>query len=136
VGTRLGSKQGTTLRITVLTLWKKMGSKKMGLCFLTLQRTGSARSTRRPVRVWRCVRDRRRQARARAEARSEILSISFWKLPREISPSLSPSASSCCEKFCTRRRRSGLEILLGFFFSGKWKCREQWKQEGGGDGRR
>jgi hypothetical protein len=105
----------------------------MGLYSLTLQRTGSPRSTRRPVRVWRFVRDRRRQARARAEARSEILSISFWKLPREISPSLSPPAYSCCEEFCTRRRRrrrSGLEILLGFFFSGKWKCREQWEAGG------
>jgi hypothetical protein len=24
----------------------------------------------------------------------------------------------------------GLEILLGFFFSGKWKCRDQWEAGG------
>ncbi len=71
----------------------------------------------------------RRAREQRREARSSR-SVSGSCLGRSLPLSLWPPASSCCEEFCTRRRRFGLEILLGFFFSGKWKCRDQWEAGG------
>ncbi len=137
VGTRLGSKKGTTLRITVLTLWKKWGAKKWAFTFRPCRGQGRPGRAVDPLGFGAvsATEEGRRAREQRREARSSR-SVSGSCLGRSLSFSLSPPASSCCEKFCTRRRRFGLEVLLGFFFRGKWKCREQWKQEGGGDGRR